>query len=322
MIVELLKQGFEVLQDDTDKKEQERLGVLRGGSVGCYVKETGKVYGVCPRKALLRYKGFQKRTDYNTYLNFVAGFGHEVNILNLLEANPKVVKIEVWDAPRYYSIASPKMVLHDTSLEGDIDGVKWTGRPDIVVTLDTGKKYLIEDKATISEDKAENSSKYPFLYAICQAYKYRMAMGNIDTYLLYGSYANYGEFKFGINAFPKSKRFPNIEYRDFPKGTYKKIPCAVHEYSVVGLEDGYIWISNAAGEATKTPLTCAGIDDYYKMIIECSIGDTLPPRPEDIELYGKCKYSPCKYCEYSALCDSYDKELISYNAFLTESRKI
>jgi hypothetical protein len=322
MIIDLLKEGFALSEEERFKKEQDSKGTLRGGSCGCFIKETGQVYGVCPRKSLLRYEGFQKKTTYETYLNFVAGFGHEVNVLNLLISNPKVAQVEMWDKPDYYAIASDKIKLHETSIEGSIDGVKWTGRPDLVVTLDTGKKYLLEDKVTISSDKAENSTQYPFIYAICQAYKYRTMLDNLDTYLVYGNYSNFGEFKMGGKAFPKDKRLPNVEYRDFPHGVYKKVGCNIFEYAVAAAEDGYIWILDSKDKATRTPLTAAGVDDYYRLLISSAKDKTLPPRPQEDELYGKTKYSPCKYCEYAKMCDSYDKEYINYNQFLTESRKV
>lgn len=322
MIIELLKEGFDIKTEEDFKKEQDRKGVLRGGSCGCFVKETNKIYGVCPRKSLLRYEGFQKRVSYETYLNFVAGFGHEANILNLIIQNPKVVSVEMWDIPEYFMPNSPKIILHETSLESDVDGVMWTGRPDLVITLDTGKKYLLEDKVTISFDKAENSTQYPFLYAICQAAKYRAVLDNMDTYLIYGNYSNFGEFKMGKSAFPKHKRLPNVEYREFAHGVYKKVGCAIYEYSVVFGEDGYIWIMDINNSPTQTPLTVEGIDDYYRLLIESSKNKSMPPRPEEVELYGKAKYSPCKYCEYSSICDSYDKELIGYNQVLQESIKI
>lgn len=316
MIKSILKKGYAAIKQQDNDREKEKLGILRGGSGGCYIKETGKVYGTCPRKALLRLEGKERTDEFEDYLNFVAGFGHEHNLLKLLMKSPEVAKVEVWDKQDFFDISDKKLELHEDSIELAIGNNVISGRPDFVVTNKKGERILIEAKATVSEDKAENSTQFPFLYAVCQAALYQYMLGGVKTYIVYGNYSNYGEFKFGKTAFPKKDRLPNVEYREFPTGVYKKIPCAIYEYEISVDKNGKIYIIDERGKIYETPITVKGILDYYKLVIECRLSQVLPPKPEDIELYGKPKYSICKYCDENKNCTAYNNNVITYKEFI------
>lgn len=181
MLVNLIKKGFEEEQKIRIVEEEQKLGLLRGGSSGAF--QDGKFYGVCPRITLLRLLGLQTKINLSLGMIFYAGIAHEDFVYGLLKQNKEIKSIE-----REYQI------------EGIVAGQKWTGRIDFLVELNNGKKFIIETKALTSNFSANkiNSKKAPFLKAILQCSMYKKMTG-LEAYILYGHYFNVQVFKIKLN---------------------------------------------------------------------------------------------------------------------------
>ena len=131
---DLYLKGREVEQEAHAKAEVKKEGTLRGGSSGC-LTSSGEVYGTCHRKALARYKGYQSKIDEISYTWFDAGFANEDAWMQKLTAA--------------VSAMGPEFTLkaeEECPISWEANGVKVTGRPDIMLFENDKPKFGIELK--------------------------------------------------------------------------------------------------------------------------------------------------------------------------------
>lgn len=324
-IKDLLKAGFNSINTERGQREKEKAGVFRGGSCGC-INSRGEIFGTCPRKALIRYIGQQDADVWEDYMYYVAGYGHELNVANLLAHSPDVKMVKTYNDSDFIQ-THPKFKVEKESVVYEEGDIKISASPDFLVLDNEDKTRLLETKVTISPDKSKETSKYPLISAICQATLYYKMLGcKPDTVsIIYGSYSNFSNWypkweiekkKINFKLSDGSYTYPNLEYRVYPTGVYEKIPCDINEYSVKFDGDKVYIKREADGVELTTPITISGTIDYYKNIYECAKNKQLPDRVEEFELYGKPSYSPCRYCEYKEVCEGYDNNTIGFEEYI------
>lgn len=126
-IKDLIKQGAANKQALSEKEELTKVGTLRGGSSGALAMG-GRPLGTCPRLAALRFKGLRvEEHEESRGFMFDAGNSNE----------------DIW-----YDVLGhaypPSQILRESEvpITWDLNGVKVTGRPDIVLT-DAERKPVI-----------------------------------------------------------------------------------------------------------------------------------------------------------------------------------
>ncbi len=323
-IKEMLKSGNNVILSERQEREKEKAGVFRGGSCGCKAKD-GRIYGTCPRKALLRYVGLQGKDTWEDYMYYIAGYGHELNVATLAVKSPDIKLVTTYNDSDFIQTHDKFKVIKD-SLTYEQDGIKISASPDFILEDKEGKKRLLETKVTISTDKAKETTKYALISAICQAtLYYKMLGGEVDTAsIIYGNYSNFSTWypKWEISKKNISFKldngkyiYPTLEYREYPSGVYEKIPCDINEFTLLFDGDKVAIRRESDGVELTTPITISGTIEYFKDIKEKATQHILPDRPEEVELYGKMAYSPCKYCEHSKECEAYDNNVITFEEY-------
>ena len=342
-MIDLKKLFFEgVRAEEAKHKEQDekKLGVLRGGSVGCVLTSDGDmstgfdVIGTCPREATARFVGIQAPIAKETHIMFQLGLTNE----------------DVWsrflDASSYDGVIKRE---EELGLEWDIDGVQGTGRPDIVMCDKEGKPKLgIELKMTASVWTARNVllEHKPNMKHLIQAanYSYRM---DTPFELWYTSYVNLAGPDFVTRIVPKrgEKGSEWIEYslgeikpstRSKSGKTFKKIfvynkdwgksnEFLKSEYGVNASQfkhikpfiTGYLlkwegdrlyWTPESDRKNwVETPVTKTGIDQYYQLIVDSVRNKTLPPEPASINCFGELeKYDVTDYSFFKSITNQTD----------------
>lgn len=142
MIKQLFEDGIRKQIEEGNAREAEKVGTLRGGSTGM-IDEYGTIIGTCAASAYLRFKGIKtSQVDTDKELMFAGGRLNEDHWLSVLKTSYKgIIKCEE-EIP--------------TCWETD-QGIKVTGRPDIVLCNDDGSsKCGIELKQVMSINSAYN----------------------------------------------------------------------------------------------------------------------------------------------------------------------
>lgn len=317
-VIQEINKGIDAVIQEGVRREAEKLGIFRAGNAGAYNKDTHEFFATCPRKTILRHKGLQFDTDRGLYIILQAGMGHELNLLTCFYNNPDVKTITVFDKSSFLKEFESKVVLSEPLSLKLSDEVTVSGRPDFIIEMNNGYKFGIEAKATTSEDKSTNSLSAPFLNAVCQASLYKKMTG-IDYFIIYGSYSTYSEFKFfGKKGREYEKEF-GLEYREFPTGYLRRVPPKLSTYGVSIEGDCISIIREEDNKIIDTNISFEMITDYYLVLNEYLKLNEMPDRKQEIELYGKPKYSDCKYCVLKDVCDAYDNNAITFDRFLRET---
>ena len=240
----------------------------------------------------------------------------------------------------------------ELGLEWDINGVKASGRPDIVLKAESGEELGLELKMVASVWTARNVllENKPKMNHLIQAanYSYRM---DIPFQLWYTSYVNLTGPDFITRIVPKRGEpgSEHIEYSlghlvDKQRGTgkifkkihvynqdwnqtneYLKTKYGVTHYNFkhikpfqVGYEllwknDQLLWRKIGNVEWVSTPITKKGIDQYYEIVSTAGIVKRLPPRPIAIDAYGKSeKFNVDDYSTLQHISNDYEDDYVTW----------
>ena len=286
-LMRILADGHAALDAAKTASEKEKVGTLRAGSAGAVVGD--KVYGECHRKALARHLGVDGERDLPTKLMFAAGETNEDSWMKVLAAGYAggIIKRE-----------------SEIPVTFEVDGVKVTGRPDIVLCDASGTpEFGIELKGIFSVNTARDVGLVgkPKIENLIQAAVYMREL-NVPYALAYTSRC-YWKLDFNDR-----RKFPEAKYgtvRHFYKVFYMRWQGEVLEYRA---EDQNDW--------TATPVTKQSLTDYYKLIVEMKATKQLGPRPATTDFEGgEAKWGgPCTYCDFKKSCDQHETD---YDQWLT-----
>lgn len=274
-------------------KEAEKLGNLRAGDSGAMTKE-GDIIGGCHRRAYIRsFLGLEAEVpDNNSLLMFEIGKANELVWMDKLRRSwPGTIKQEE-EIPIQWTTKN---------------GVKVTGRPDIVLCNADGKPMLgIEHKAVCSLWTARDVTfeQSPKLKHLMQAahYAWKLAVPYRLVYTQYVNYAVPGEW--AAKMFPPGH--PYVELND--KGAPKHVKPHVTIYEVGFNSAGMIQYKPEGEQSWFTTKWSTGdIERYYEFVAAMKERKALGPRPMTVKASGKkASYSDCSYCPLIEVCDRHE----------------
>lgn len=295
--------GIDVSLKEDREKTRDEAGRLRGGSIGCDLAD-GRYTGTCKRAALARYLGAQapyataKRRS--TQLMFDGGHANEDAFIG------KLVK----GMPPGYTILREE----EFPIEWQVQGVKATGREDIIILDPTGKPVcLVELKCVSSLPHELLFGEAPKMDNLIQAGNYTYRTG-IPVQLWYSSRVIHSLPDWPwVQALVPNERDagapgrPFVEYARSGKAT-KVIPFMLGFHVV--WHEGYLYYTKASLDPdakaptrwVRTPLPQAGLDTYYAGVLEQLSTQTLAAPPVPMDTAGKAKYKACDYCDWNNIC--------------------
>ena len=299
-LTKLFWSGMESDQKEHADKEVAKLGNLRAGDSGAMTK-TGDVVGGCHRRAYIRtFLGAEaEEHDGDSLIMFELGKANELVWLDKLKRSwPGIIKQEE-EIPISWTTTN---------------GVKVTGRPDMVLCNADGKPMLgIEHKAICSIWTARDVSfeMTPKVKHLMQAAHYMWKL-DIPYRLVYTQYVNYA-----IGGDWMAKMFPaNHPYVEpNEKGIPKHVMPHVTIYELSFDNAGRI---QYRPEGTDTYLTTKWTRDdimrYYEFTAVMAERKALGPRPTAVKSDGtKASYSDCKYCPLLEVCDKCENKWEKWN---------
>lgn len=304
--IDLYKEGREIEKKEHLEAETSKHGTLRGGSSGCII-ENGEVYGVCHRKALARYKGYQPQTEEISYTWFDAGYANE-------DAWEKKLSKAVKSMGESYILKSEE----ECPTSWDIDGIQVTGRPDFMIFKD-GSPYLgFELKVVCAVNSAVNiyCEDKPKVENLIQAAHYSMIhscpFNLIYSYRSRSRVPGWAEKHKNILTLSYEKTFVNYKTgKSFTKREYTIEPF-IKEFKV-GFKNDKVYYIKQNGDIVHTPITGEGIKSYYKSIIDMEQSENLKNRLTNLDLEGnKLPYNPCDYCVFREACDQFEHDYQSW----------
>lgn len=287
------------------KKSQ---GQLRGGSVGAIVDN--EIYGICHRKAYLRFHGIETPLDEPIELMTSQGEKNE----------------DIWLTDLQQGLPEHLYVMDQTQFDcsWDVSGVPASGSPDIVIwDRNTDLPIRGLELKNISSASTMKSSHYelkPKSDHLIQAANYSLRMGDqylggkpLPYQLVYSNRSIHQIFAMSEKARKAILDKPvDVEWRYGKPMSVKPFHRVFNlhwnvdgklRYWTPGLKN---WVS--------TKITRESINKYYtvvgKLIDE---KNELGPRPSSKHVDGSSSYSPCNYCDFSEVCAS--KERMSTQEF-------
>lgn len=277
-LMKVLLDGHAAQDAEHADKEKTKVGTLRAGTAGAVVD--GKIFGNCHRKALARFLGIEEENDLPTKLMFAAGVGNESAWLDVLRRG--------W--------AGQIKCEEEIPVSFELDGVKITGRPDIVLLDDDGVPQLgIELKGVFSINTAIDTHLEGHFKSenILQAGIYARQL-NVPYSLAYTS-RNYWKLDFVAK-----RKYPSVKFgtiRPFYKLFYLRWENDILEYRA---EDKNEW--------TPSIITWKSIEDFYKLIIEMRNTKQLGPRPATTDIGGEeLRWGGhCTFCAFKDVCDKHE----------------
>jgi hypothetical protein len=341
LIKPLFEDGVEALLKKADEAEGEKVGVLRGGNTGIYIKEKNLVLGKCARETYLRYKGIQiSDVDPSRKLMFEAGISNEDSWYTVLK--------EKWEGQIKREEEIP------TSWKTS-NGTLVTGRPDIVLCKDDGTPVKgIELKLACSiwtcrDILIEDTPKFPHLI---QAAHYMWQVG-CPFELWYTNRADFhpnemverlmpkynsAEFnrlrpyleivfyqmvksKMG-NVYKKRLKVTEEEFRDMADtygfgwkegnvnpGVLKIYPF-IAGYTLRWEKDGRLsYTSVQTGNSYTTEITAERIRDYFELVSRIEETGKLPPKVVGVKPNGeRLNYDINDYSPIKEINDTYEKQ--------------
>ena len=314
-ITKLLIKGQQTLNAERAKGDEDKRGILRGGSAGAIID--GQVYGNCARIHYLRTKGVEIKPDLNTQVMFDSGIANEDSVFKVLSAA----------LPKGYKLLREEEI----PVTWDTNDFKATGRPDMVYVDENDKPVLgLELKSISSIYTARNiiANKKPSSSHLIQAgfYSYRLgAQNSIDPIpykLIYSSSPYWHLSTIGktvADEFAGSKDVEMKNNRPFRVLPTRKVFDLSWQSGVLHYKPEH------ADEWKATLLTIESINLYYNTVALMGKTKTLPPLPTDLNLVGNKEYSPCQYCELAKVCNKtrefdkwYDEVVMAVNSINSE----
>lgn len=298
MIKRLFDKGIRQQIQEGNDREKSKVGTLRAGNTGM-VMEDGSIVGSCAAMTYLRYKGINgKPVDASKELMFAGGRLNEDHWLSVLKT----------------AYEGPILCEEDIPVSWETDqGIKVTGRPDIVLCSGTQEEAvpecMVELKQVMSINSAYNVliKNEPQLKHLMQAAHYMWQLdcpgelwytnrNNLDmpSWMEFRPFPKPGEpgsaalgyryYRFGdLNprtGKPKKHQITEQEYLDkIYSGSFAaacKILPFVHGFELA-LRDGTLYYkdaSDALADWKETIVTIERIKRFYNFV-------------GDLEQYGK-----------------------------------
>lgn len=319
----LLLQGIKNKAKEHAAKDKDKLGILRGGSVGALFIKDGAplVIGECHRKAHLRAHSISAPIEPGRHPMLQSGLKNEDTIAELIEAAsiPGLAFRREEEIPVNYTLAN---------------GVRVTGRPDIVLGAEGDKGAFIptrvlELKKTASVYGLRNHLlEGPDSKHLIQAGHYMFALGmgaspggtpseeaklTMTGKPLPGSLIYTVDSDWHIPQMDAGKLgFLNETLADRNhRGGIKKVKSHYQVFDLEWEERGGVYTlvvhDTMLNKTLPTSLTIDSILRYYEAVSNMGVnGNTsLGPRPSSASLLGgEPSYRPCDYCDFKAVCDN------------------
>jgi hypothetical protein len=307
--------GCRNLIDKHDEEDAGKCGSLRAGNAGmmCEDSDTGQLISfggspsACPRRTYLRFLGIQEVVDdkrVRIQRMFDGGVASENNFRRRLEAG----------LPEGYSTLKEE----DTPIRWATQtGIEVTGRPDLVVIDPKGVAIAgVENKCMSSLWTVTKVvfKQLPKTDHLVQAGHYSWKLG-IPYELWYSSGVNFALPK-PYSYLPKrDDETPLAKMLDYwEDGRASGISVAEIGYRLRWNSKDFLEWQQVSdqGEVTQKDWTTSivskpRIQAFYEFIARMQTEGVIGPRPESFSADGKdAEYSPCKYCELSAVCDKHE----------------
>jgi len=297
----LVQAGIRHMQREHDEKEQQKLGVLRGGNTGILTAD-GRILGKCARQTYLRLIGVDcDQEDASREFMFAAGRTNEDSWMDLLirsGISASSIRREE-EVPISWTTKSGRLVTGRPDIViGEGEGAAWVPKKGIELKL-ASSLWTARDVAVKGEPKAMH---------LMQAAHYAWQL-NVPFELWYAGRADF-EISYA-NFFPKQGEPGSefIQYND--QGKARKIRPFIAGYELAWANGSLIYrrLGPAAdGQWKGTPITQQGIRDYYELVDSMVLTGVMPPRPQNVTASGeKGGYSICDYCPIKAVCDKREK---------------
>lgn len=319
----LIVDGTNKLNREAELKEKDKVGTLRGGNTGIYIKETNTILGKSARDAYLRYKGIKvKNIEPNRNLMFQAGrFNEDAWLETLRAAWEGEIKCEE-EVPTYWETSN---------------GTPVTGRPDVVLFKDN-KPYLgLELKLassiwTCRDILFEDTPRFDHL---AQAAHYMWQTG-CPFELWYANRVDFHPNEMVDRLMPRYKSEDWNRLKDCFEAAYykmvvskkgnkyrKRIKLSEFEAGKYGWNEGEVncgmlkiypftagfklefnsmgfleYTSVQTGQTKRTPITIQRIKDFFELVSRIDETKMLPPvshgaKPDGSRLnYSVNDYSP------------------------------
>lgn len=300
-LVQCLKTGQNVIANAREAKP----GIVRGGSIGAIIED--RVHGTCHRKAHLRYHGIETPLDLEIELMTKQGEKQE----------------EIWMAELAAGLPDPLVAKDQTQFE-----CTWTagegpnkhhgsGSPDVVIwERDTDYPVLgleLKNLSSASKMKSVHYELRPDQTNLIQAANYSLRMGDLyrngdplPYQLVYTSRNIWQVF-----SLPEKVKKIVVEKGwdvDWKYGKPMSVLPFHRVYHLKWAEDGFLhYWTHGLSAWVPTKLNRDAIDHYYQVVsTQMDRENNLGPRPTTMHLDGSTAYSPCEYCDFKVVCDSYE----------------
>jgi len=293
------------------KERPSKPDTLRGGSVGAIIDN--QVYGICHRKAYLRFKGVETPLPANIELMTSQG-----------EQNEEIWLAELRYAMKNGAKAKGLIVKDQEEFEctWDTMGTPGSGSPDITFWDKDDRPVLGLELKNLSKDSTAIGAHYelrPKTDHLIQAANYSLRMGDLyrngdplPYQLVYSSRSIWTLPKDNPNGKADKRRTAALR-GGYDINSYFGRPNSISPFHrVYNLHwdvDGTLryWTAGLK-QWQKTKLTRQSIEDYYQ-VVATGIDDknNLGPRPTSLHLDSKSAYSPCGFCNFSSVCDIGDR---------------
>lgn len=276
---------------------------LRGGSTGALIN--GKIYGVCHRKAYLRYHGVNTPLEQEIELMTKQGEKNE----------------EVWFDELLHGLPEDLYVMDQDQFDCKTEiepGLEFSGSPDLVLfSRKTDQPVLgleLKNISSVSKVKSTHYELKPDSTHLIQAANYSLRMGDVFNLgqplpyqLIYSSRSIWHVF-----AMSEKVKAPIVKAKydvNFRFGRPMSIKPFHRAYHIGWTEDGRMQYWTAGyKKPVVTELTRESIDSYYKVVAQkIEEQNNLGPIPTTKNLDGSTGYSACTYCDFNVICSANDK---------------
>lgn len=300
-ILDMMRQGNAVIEAEDDAVELNKIGNLRAGDTGIKASN-GDVAANCHRRAFLRSKGikYEKISDDRSIM-FAAG---KINEKIWLDRLRRVWKDHIKTEEDIATIWNTK------------NGIKVTGRPDIVLCKDAVPVLGLELKMVSSLYTAK-SVKFevdPKIAHLVQSAHYMWQL-DIPFKLCYTQYVDAAIMwwakargKLMADEYPKPGELGSEVIAYNPRGKPKKVLPFYLAYDLRFTDKGELQYSLEGEDAwISTIISIDDIKRYYEFISTMEEKKELGARPRTVKSDGKAEYyNICDYCALKPVCDAHD----------------
>jgi hypothetical protein len=289
-IKDSLKDYFSFTQKESEEKDREQAGTLRGGNAGVVLDGQPYAKYNCPRKTYLRYKGISlKDKEDSTLLMFEGGkVAEEIwkIVLSGHESDNLVIKRE-----------------EEAAVSFRIQDKEVTGRPDFAIYNKEGRPLLGVEHKNLSSVYSSLDVRVggePGFDHLAQAGFYMAALG-CQYKLIYTQTVMFPLI--GWLAKKVSRDSPLVELND--KGEPKTLKPGIEVFDLRFGPNGVLQFKREEELIYKDSIiTRQSIMNNYEYILNMDKTNSLGKRPKNIKWDGKEKdWTACTYCSLKDTCD-------------------